>query len=65
MSYLCFALGAWLPYVTWGGVVPDGRTVWGKSEARQKMRPGQRILFGVGGILLVGLGFLFFVFRSK
>jgi hypothetical protein len=66
MGYLpFFAVGAWLLYVTWGGVVPDGRNVWGKSEAGQRIRPGQRILFGVGGILILGLGVLLFLFRSK
>jgi hypothetical protein len=59
MAYVCLGLGLWLLYVTWGGVVPDGRTVWGKSEAGQRMRPGQRILFGVGGMLFLGLGVLF------
>lgn len=66
MAYLlAFAIGAWLLYVTWCGVVPGGITVWGKSEAGQKMRPGQRILFGVGGILIFGLGILLFLFRYQ
>lgn len=56
--YVSLGVGLWLLYVTWGGVVPYGRTVWGKREAGQKMRPGQRILFGVGGILFLGLGVL-------
>jgi len=58
-AYVCIGLGLWLPYVTWGGVVPDGRSVWGKSEPGQRMRLGQRILFGVGGLLFLGLGVLF------
>lgn len=66
MGYLlALAIGAWLLYVTWCGVVPRGLTVWGKSEAGQKMRPGQRTLFGVGGILIFGLGILLFLFRYQ
>lgn len=59
MAYLCFGLGLWLLYVTWGGIVPDSRSVWGNSEAGRRMRPGQRTLFGVGGILFLGLGVIF------
>lgn len=65
MSYLFLAIGAWLLYVTWRGVVPAGRTVWGKNEAGQKMRTGQRGLFGVGGILLFGMGILMFLLRNQ
>jgi len=59
MSYLCLAAGLWLLYVTWDGVVPTGLAAWGKNESGQKMRRGQRILFGVGGLLFLGLSFIF------
>ena len=62
MAYVCLGLGLWLLYVTWGGVMPAGRVVWGKSEAGQKMRPGQRILFGAGGLLFLALAFVSFRF---
>ena len=66
MGYLLFlGLGAWLLYAAWRGVVPAGRAVWGKNEAGQKMRPGQRILFGAGGILILGVGILMFRFRYQ
>jgi hypothetical protein len=58
MFYVSVGLGLWLLYLTWGGVVPDSRAVWGKSEVGQRMRLGQRILFGVGGVLFLGLAAL-------
>jgi hypothetical protein len=63
MVYMCLGISLWLLYVTWGGVMPNGHTVRGKNEAGQKMRPGQRILFGVGGLLFLGLAFVFFRFH--
>ena len=65
MDYLCLALGVWLLFLTWGGAVPNGHVMWGKDHAGQKMRLGQRILFGVGGIVFLGLGVLFYFVRTK
>jgi hypothetical protein len=66
MGYLLFlAMGAWTLYVAWRGIVPESRILWGKSEAGHKMRRGQRLLFGVGGALIFGMGVLGYFLRTK
>ena len=57
---LFLGFGAWSLYASVRGIVPNSRTLWGKSKAGQKMKIGQRILFGTGGVLLIGLGILMF-----
>ena len=55
---LFLGFGAWSLYTSVRGIVPNSRTLWGKSKVGQKMNVGQRILFGSGGVLLIGMGIL-------
>jgi len=57
---LFLGFGVWSLYSSVRGIVPNSPTLWGKSKAGQKMKMGQRILFGTGGVLLIGLGILMF-----
>lgn len=57
---LFLGFGAWSLYASFRGIVPNSRSLWGKSKAGQKMKIGQRILFGTGGVLLIGVGIVMF-----
>ena len=65
MGYLFFALGLWMMWLTWHGIMPDGPAVWGKSESGEKMHAGQRLLFGAGAFIFLGLALLFFLDPHK
>jgi hypothetical protein len=63
MTRICLVLGVWLLYVTWKGVVPEGPKAWGKSEAGQRMRRGQRMLYGIGAFIFLGMALLLYETR--
>jgi hypothetical protein len=46
--WIMIAVGLWSMYIAWGGIVPASFVLWGKSQSGQRMRVGQRILFGCG-----------------
>jgi hypothetical protein len=59
-------VGLWALSQAWRGIMPASPTLWGKSAAGQKMRPVQRVIFVLGGALLVAFGALvLFVFRNS
>jgi hypothetical protein len=61
MSYLFLALGLWMAWLAWQGILPEGPAVWGKNESGEKMHAGQRLLFRAGAFVFVGLALLFYL----
>lgn len=57
-TYLFLGTGLWLLYHAWRGVVPNIWNPWGKLQIGQRMSFGQRFIWGLGGVLLTGLGFV-------
>lgn len=64
-SYLFLGTGLWLLYQAWRGVVPNVWNPGGKLEAGQRMRPTQRFLFGLGGIMLTALGIALLLHKQE
>lgn len=58
--FLCLGFGACSLYASLHGIAPKSRTLRGKKTAGQKMKIGQRIFFGTGGVLLARVGILGF-----
>jgi threonine/homoserine/homoserine lactone efflux protein len=55
MKYLYLWLGLWCLYQAWRGIVSAGGA---KSEVGKPMRETTRFIFGLGGVLMTGLGLL-------
>ena len=51
-------VGIWLLYQAWRGIVPSSQVLSGKNEAGQRMALGQRVIFALGGALIIGVGIL-------
>ena len=63
MAYFYLALGFFILYHVWKGVVPASFNLWGKNEAGQRMSREQRLLFGFGGTFATLLG-LYGIYRQ-
>ena len=61
MSYPSWVLGLWMVWLTWRGIVPSGPAIWGKNESGEKMHAGQRLLFGAGAFIFLGLALLIYL----
>jgi len=61
--YLFIALGVCTLYQAWRGIVPDSFHLWGKRDVGQPMGRGQRLLFAIGGLILLTLGVLGLVLK--
>jgi hypothetical protein len=64
--FLFLGFGAWCLYHAWRGVMPNAKPVlWGKDESGQKMGLRQRLVFGMGGVLLFGLGMILWQYKNS
>ncbi len=55
---ICTGVGLWALSQAWRGIMPPSPTLWGKSAVGRTMRPVQRVIFVLGGALLVAFGAL-------
>lgn len=52
-TYIFLGAGIWCLYHAWRGIVPRSGA---KDEVGKPMRISTRLIFGIGGALLTGLG---------
>ncbi len=64
-TYLFLGLGIWLLYQAWRGVVPNIWNPENKLAIGKPMRPSTRFIFGLGGIMITGVGIVFWLTRPK
>ena len=58
MAYIFFGLGLWLLFQSVRGKVSRAHNLGEKLKPGESMRTSTRVIYGVGGLMMIGVGIL-------